>query len=85
MQTTNPVEIGEDCRKRHNNDTKKVSRRNSVTKREGQRENTSETPLSHRSKQGANFVWGQQSGAWGRAGNANLLGVKAALLGVCLG
>ena len=31
------------------------------------------TPLSHRPKQGANFAWGQQSGAWGRAGNANLL------------
>ena len=43
------------------------------------------TPLSHRPKQGANFAWGQQSGAWGRAGNANLLGVEAALLGVCLG
>ena len=43
------------------------------------------TPLSHRLKQGANFAWGQQSGAWGRAGSANLLGVKAALFGVCLG
>ena len=42
------------------------------------------TPLSHRPKQGANFAWGQQSGAWERAGNANLLGVKAALLGVGL-
>ena len=42
------------------------------------------TPLSHRPKQSAIFAWGQQSGAWGRAGNANLLGVKAALLGVCL-
>ena len=43
------------------------------------------TPLSHRPKQGANFAWGQQSGALGRAGNANLLGVNATLLGVCLG
>ena len=43
------------------------------------------TPLYHRPKQGANFAWGQQSGAWGRAGNANLLGVKETLLGVCLG
>ena len=43
------------------------------------------TPLSHRPKEGANFAWGQQSGAWGRAGNANLLRVKATLLGVCLG
>ena len=38
--------------------------------------------LSQRPKQGANFAWGQQRGAWGRAGNANLLGVKATLLGV---
>ena len=37
------------------------------------------TPLSHRPKQGANFAWGQQSGAWGRAGNANLLGVWLSL------
>ena len=42
------------------------------------------TPLSHRPKQGANFAWGQQSGAWGRPGNANLLRVMAALLGVGL-
>ena len=41
-----------------------------------------ETPLSHRPKQGANFAWGQQSGAWGRAGNANLLGVGLSLLGM---
>ena len=43
------------------------------------------TPLSHRPKQDTNFAWGQQSGAWGRVGNAILLGVKAALLGVCFG
>ena len=42
------------------------------------------TPLYHIPKQGANFAWGQQSGPWGRAGNANLLGVNAALLGVGL-
>ena len=39
------------------------------------------TPLSHRPKQGANFAWGRQSGAWGRAGNANLLGVASEFLG----
>ena len=38
--------------------------------------------FKHRPKQGAIFAWGQQSGAWGRAGNANFLGVKATLLGV---
>ena len=42
-------------------------------------------PLSHRPKQGAYFAWAQESGAKGRARNANLLGVKAGLLGVCLG
>jgi hypothetical protein len=44
--------------------------------------------LGTRMKQGASFAWGQQSGAWGRTGNANLLGVKATfawgLLGVGL-
>ena len=43
-----------------------------------------DTPVSQ-TQANANFAWGQQSGAWGAAGNANFPGVKATLLGVCLG
>ena len=44
------------------------------------------TPRSHRPKQGSNFAWGQQSGAWGASWKRKFAwGEGNFLLGVCLG